>query len=628
MNWPFGNQKSMEFKDLLVDYMQASKNGDAWTSQRYNQIVGSQPVDIRIELVASISQVAEENQGTDWQILIPPIAFDIEHRVVSTAALDLAVLMPLDEGDELTGPMFLFKMAEEIGLNHPRSVAILSGLLLLGDVRVLPILQIAWNELNSEHRNMLAGSWSGLTARATILMILNWLETEKDENVYGALAGTLARMAKEANEGKILDIIRTFPAYEGTPIQCIGVQDVKTFGMGIKPRLEALANSETGDRIMPLVIQAWIGDEHPEELIKDKSSPTARAQRFTEGLIEPDLAGSRMVDSNPYWMRDDPITGAAILSMMQRKVEANEQESQVPWFSVLRECVAIGVDRGSLEAWCSYTFLAAAYHTILQNNSTHTEPDAESFVESILAFLCQENDLSVSFRYPKIKILFDTIHEDLDIGASEKNPETAIISYTKVAFKLGEDVASKLSGDQKKSIINALNNYLPHEKLIYPIAHRTISAQTTGELAISPTVRYCKINYVAYPEELNVFASYFQEAEEAANLSFQKSSVQDWVQDASLYFSELSKLNPETPLKLLQERGGPSRIESTINLFKSINQQLGDNANNPLAIAKYYWEKVLRRDSFGVGSGPQSFDQVTTSVDLIGWWALLKIRNQ
>jgi len=105
MNWPFGNQKSMKFKDLLVDYMRASKNGDAWTSQMYDRIVGSQPVDIRIALVASISEVVEENQGTDWQMLIPPIAFDIEHRVVSTAALDLAVLMPLDEGDELTGPI-------------------------------------------------------------------------------------------------------------------------------------------------------------------------------------------------------------------------------------------------------------------------------------------------------------------------------------------------------------------------------------------------------------------------------------------------------------------------------------------------------------------------------------------
>ena len=185
-----------------------------------------------------------------------------------------------------------------------------------------------------------------------------------------------------------------------------------------------------------------------------------------------------------------------------------------------------------------------------------------------------------------------------------------------------------MAGDQKKSIINALDKYFPHEKLIYPIAYRTISAETTGELAVSPTVRYCKINYSDYPEELNVFASYFQEAEEAANLSFQKSSVHDWVQDSFLYFSELLKLNPEIPLKLEQERGGPSRIEPTINLFKSINQQLGDNANNPLAISKYYWEKVLRRDSFGKGRGPQSFDQVTTSVDLIGWWALLKIRRQ
>jgi hypothetical protein len=221
--------------------------------------------------------------------------------------------------------------------------------------------------------------------------------------------------------------------------------------------------------------------------------------------------------------------------MMQRKVKANEQKSQVPWFSVLRECVAIGLDRGSLEAWCSYAFLAAAYDIILQNNSTQTEPDAESFVESVFAFLCEENDVSDSFRYPKIKTLFDTIHKDLDIVASEKNPETAIISYTNVAFKLGQDVASKLAGDQKKSIINALDKYFPHEKLIYPIVHRTTNAQTTGELAISPTVRYCKINYAAYPEELNVFASYFQEAEEAANLSFQKSSIQEWIQDACLY---------------------------------------------------------------------------------------------
>jgi len=577
-------------------------------------------------MLLEISKQIEEKEGFGWEILIAFALGDTEHRIVSTAAMNLAVLQPCPDGEALAGVRTVCQLVERLGYDSPKSASMLSGLLLLGDVQLFPFLNIAWQELTPECRHIVASSWSGLTARATSLMLLDWLEREKNEGVYGALAGTLGRMALGAHDGKIVDIERSFPAYADEPIKILGVQDVRTFGRGIKDRLEALANKETGERVMPIVLQAWLGDEDPAELIKDKSSPAARAEAFVLGQSKPDFTGERFVDSRPYWLQEDPLTAAAQMFMLQKMSQAKEASSEystkVPWFSVLRECVVLQVDRTAVERWCAYAFLAGLHKVLLDGEQVEMDTNAAGMVSAITKLIAEEHDVVETCTPGVVELVFAKLHDGLGLDPSKESQEIGILSYSQKAFYLGQMVAGQLDEDQKLRLVGALPKRRPHERLVYPIAHRTTTAPTTAELAISPFLRYCQIKYSGYPQELRFFASYFQEAEELASLSL-TSEVTDWIADASEYVERVLARSPAVRQKLLDEhRGEYGALES---MFHRIHEAFDGDTDDPVEVTRFYWNHILKREEFGEDSGgPCRFDQIVVGVDFIAWWHMLQ----
>ncbi len=623
--WPFGKKHQEEQIDaLLRDLLSHSMEGSAETLPTYRKFKDITTVDERMYMLLEISKQIEEKKGFGWEILMAFALGDTEHKIISTAAMNLAVLQPCPDGDALAGVRTVCQLVERIGYDSPKSASMLSGLLLLGDVQVFVFLHTAWEKLTPECRHIVASSWSGFSPRATVLMILDWLEKEDNEAVYGALAGTLGRMALGAHEGKIVDIQRAFPAYEGEPITVLGVQDVRTFGRGIKDRLEVLANKETGERVMPIVLQAWLGDEDPADLIKDKSSPAARAEAFVLGQSKPDFTGERFVDSRPYWLQEDPLTAAAQMFMLQKMSQAKETSSEystkVPWFSVLRECVVLRVDRTAVERWCAYAFLAGLHKVLLDGEQVEMDPNAAGIVSAITKLIAEENDVVETCTPGVVELVFAKMHDGLGLDPSKENQEIGILSYSQKAYHLGHMVAGQLDKDQKLRLINALPKRRPHERLVYPIAHRTITAPTTAELAISPLLRYCQIKYAEYPVELLVIGCYFQEAEDQAKLSL-SSDTFEWIVDASEYIGNVLELEPAWREKLLDEHRG--EYDGLLNVFASIGQAFDGDTDDPVALTGFYWEHVLKRDTFGQQDGPQRFDQIAVGVDFIIWWHLL-----
>jgi len=624
--WSFGQKKHGEHVDaLLREVFSKAVEGNSDALPTYRKLADVTAVDERTSMLLEVSRQIEEKKGFGWEILMAFALGDTEHKIISTAALNMAVLQPCPEGEPLAGVRTVCRLVEQIGYDDPRGASMLSGLLLLGDVKVFVFLHTAWEHLSPECRHIVASSWSGFSPRATVLMILDWLEREENEAVYGALAGTLSRMALGAHEGKIVDIQRAFPAYEGEPITVLGVQDVRTFGRGIQDRLEALANKEKGDRVMPLVVQAWLGDEDPAELIKDKRSPAARAEQFVLGRSEPDFTGQRFVDSRPYWLQDDPLAAAAQMFMLQKMSQAKETSAEystkVPWFAALRECLVLQVDRTSVERWCAYAFLAGLHQVLLCEENPEMDPHAAGIVSALTKRIAAEPDVVDTCTPQAIEFVFAGLHESLGINPSEGQQEIEILSYSQKAFHLGQMVAVQLDNDQKAELLNALPKRRPHERLVYPIAHRTVTSPTTGELAISPFLRFCQVKYAGYPCELFFFGSYFQEAEDQAKLSL-NNEVSDWVLDSSQYVEAVLELDPEWRERVLREhRGEYGRL---VEMFASINQAFGGDTDDPVAVTGFYWEHILRRESFGEQDGPQRFDQIVVGVDFIAWWHLLR----
>ena len=89
------------------------------------------------------SRYARERGVAPMGALFPFVLNDPDFIVISTASLHLAQLMPLEDGDPLTGPRTLLEMAAE--LREPqRQVAILAGLTALGDEEVFELLEQSW----------------------------------------------------------------------------------------------------------------------------------------------------------------------------------------------------------------------------------------------------------------------------------------------------------------------------------------------------------------------------------------------------------------------------------------------------------------------------------------------------
>src|SRR5262249_19536487 len=139
-------------------------------------------------------------RGTPAKVLLPFVVLDPDLTVVSTAALDFAVLRQPDEAFEpFTGPRLLLTYASpDGGLPEVTRAGILTGLVLRGDRRLLPLLDGCWRTLGSEGRRWLARATSGYITAGLIDFFLGWLEQTEDETDFGGIVGTLCRMPSVA----------------------------------------------------------------------------------------------------------------------------------------------------------------------------------------------------------------------------------------------------------------------------------------------------------------------------------------------------------------------------------------------------------------------------------------------
>jgi hypothetical protein len=170
------------------------------------------------------------------------------------------LLIPQRGSDPLTGPKDVLGFLEGSDTDNTR-VGILQGVLLIGDRRVLPLLDRCWEGLGREGRRCLAHSWSGFVYASTIEFLLDWLERTDNEADYGSIsAALLLCTVRQKNSPFVLDVERKFPANgfgDGPPLRFLKQWTFEEYGKIIAPRLRAIGEAETGEKVIPKVLEAW-----------------------------------------------------------------------------------------------------------------------------------------------------------------------------------------------------------------------------------------------------------------------------------------------------------------------------------------------------------------------------------
>ncbi|MBE0555964.1 MAG: hypothetical protein IH628_01920, partial [Proteobacteria bacterium] len=111
----------------------------------YWHIAERTTADQRLGVLLSL---AEEVEFSDLGpvSLLPFLCADEDTKVISTAAMNLAVLIPPMDGDPLSGPKYILEGLDTCDTENSL-VGNLQGVLLLGDCRVLPLLDRCWERL-------------------------------------------------------------------------------------------------------------------------------------------------------------------------------------------------------------------------------------------------------------------------------------------------------------------------------------------------------------------------------------------------------------------------------------------------------------------------------------------------
>lgn len=213
----------------------------------------------RIELLDRVAAAVEDG-ATTVLALLPFLLHEPEPEPVAVAAETFASLMPLEGGDEATGPRTLLRLLEHAEDEGTR-VGLAAALLRFGDRRLRPLLDEAWRRLDTPARVRLAGlrGASRVVFAAAVEFWVACLE-DADDAVFAAVAETLARLPRGADPPRVLEARRKFPANapdDRDEIALEGDWPLDEYAARIAPALRDLARRENEPHRMPGVLAAW-----------------------------------------------------------------------------------------------------------------------------------------------------------------------------------------------------------------------------------------------------------------------------------------------------------------------------------------------------------------------------------
>jgi hypothetical protein len=233
----------------------------------YRRYLGMANVGRRQQLLTRMTEYISNGHSSHAIALLCFISADTDGQITSGAALDLAMVMAPDKGDPLTGPKFVaFHGCGGVRakLGKPASDDegdVAAGLLLLGDMRLLPLLEEIWERLTPGARLRMIRRRSNLVTAAMVEFLLRRLEADQSEEYFGELGAALHNLPEIASRlpmAVVMDIRRNFGLPPGKePMELLGRETLAEAFARIRPRLEALIARESEPKVLPNVLATW-----------------------------------------------------------------------------------------------------------------------------------------------------------------------------------------------------------------------------------------------------------------------------------------------------------------------------------------------------------------------------------
>jgi hypothetical protein len=218
--------------------------------------------EVRTRMLLETVQLVE-SQRISPNVLRPFLFLDPSPVVISTAALHAVPVIPgTTEADPLVGVRALandVQGAIQAG-DEERAAWIVSGMLLLGDRRVVGELSGCWRWFSTAGRTVLAELQGGVVYASLVEWLLDWLE-ECEAGEFGEVAGTVARWGLQATQsGMVVETERALPIWSRPHDQgAVRTREwtVPEFAASIRPRLLQIAADEAPPRVMFDVLKSW-----------------------------------------------------------------------------------------------------------------------------------------------------------------------------------------------------------------------------------------------------------------------------------------------------------------------------------------------------------------------------------
>ena len=233
----------------------------------YRRYLGMADVGRRQGLLTRITEFVSDGRQNRYLALLCFLNADTGGQIISGAALDVAMVMPQESGDPLTGPKHVAlhscggmraKMGRPASDDEGYAAA---GLLLLGDMRLLPLLEEIWVHLSPEGRRRMVQRRSNLVSALMVEFLLRRLEADKEEEYFGELGAALHNLPEIAAQlpiSAVMDIRRNFGLPAGKePMELLGRETLAEAFARIRPRLEALIARESESKVLPSALAAW-----------------------------------------------------------------------------------------------------------------------------------------------------------------------------------------------------------------------------------------------------------------------------------------------------------------------------------------------------------------------------------
>jgi len=233
----------------------------------YRRYLGMANVGRRQALLTRITEFVSEGRQNRYLALLCFLNADTDGQIISGAALDVAMVMPQESGDPLTGPRHVALHScggMRAKLGRPGSDDegyAAAGLLLLGDMRLLPLLEEIWERLTPEARRRMVQRRSNLVSALMVEFLLRRLEADKAEEYFGELGAALHNLPEIAAQlpiSAVMDIRRNFGLPAGKePMELLGRETLAEAFARIRPRLEALIARESEPKVLPAALAVW-----------------------------------------------------------------------------------------------------------------------------------------------------------------------------------------------------------------------------------------------------------------------------------------------------------------------------------------------------------------------------------